>query len=283
MAAYFAENPPVKFDSKKESPLNDVHGRLIHCHIAFACAHMSSDARTTELRSNYDKIRSNVPSEVTLVAVSKLKPSSDIQILYDHGVRHFGENYIQELISKSEELPGDIKWHFIGSLQSNKAKLLASSVRGLYAVETVDSVKKANELNKGCRERTGRLNVYIQINTSDEPDKSGVSRAEAGPLARHIIEACDKLSLLGVMTIGALATSRAHGEENRDFSALKRVKADLDAELGVSLVLSMGMSEDYPDAIEQGSNEVRVGSSIFGARPPKKSERVEADTAEEKE
>lgn len=181
---------------------------------------LASPDRKSELLENLEKIKSNIPDSVTLIAVSKLKPASDVRVLYDAGHRHFGENYVQELLTKAAELPSDIQWHFIGGLQSNKCKTLASSIPNLFAVETVDTLKKANELNKGRKTldgaRDGRLNVFIQINTSGEEDKSGVEPEKAADLASHIIQECDALSLYGVMTIGALATSREHGE-NQDF------------------------------------------------------------------
>ncbi len=156
--------------------------------------------------------------EVRMVAVSKLKPASDIKIAYEAGQRHFGENYVQELIEKANQLPRDIQWHFIGGLQSNKCKLLASSVPNLYAVETVDSTKKAKELNKG-REGHDKLRIFLQVNTSGETEKSGVSPEHASALAKEIMTDSPNLELAGLMTIGSLARSRAGGE-NEDFKVL---------------------------------------------------------------
>jgi PLP dependent protein len=115
-------------------------------------------------------IKAASPSLVRLVAVSKYIPIDDIQSAYNAGQRHFGENYIQELITKSQQLPDDIKWHFIGALQSNKCKLLVEKVKNLWCVETVDSEKKAKLLEKGAAglERTALLKVFIQVNTSEE-------------------------------------------------------------------------------------------------------------------
>lgn len=131
-----------------------------------------------------------------------------------------GENYIQELIQKANELPKEIKWHFIGGLQTNKCKTLASSVPNLFAVETVDTAKKANELNKGRKaldpQPSGKLKVYIQVNTSGEESKSGVDPEAVEELAKHVKNECEALELYGLMTIGALATSQEHGE-NQDF------------------------------------------------------------------
>ena len=136
-----------------------------------------TEARKQELITNYNNTLQQVQSlnpKVNLVAVSKLKPSSDIMALYSIGVRHFGENYVQELIAKSQELPNDIKWHFIGGLQSGKAKDLSKHVANLYAVETIDSLKKCKQLdNTRVKVEGDDINVFLQINTSGEEQKSG--------------------------------------------------------------------------------------------------------------
>ena len=263
-----------------------------------------------------------------LVLVSKLKPASDILSLHSPPqpspsstttgpdptstvsspsvadvprALHFGENYQQELLEKSKILPGTIKWHFIGGLQSNKCVALARDTKSLWAVESVDSIKKAQLLDKGKAERKAKLaeaggdeadhkeeddllRVFVQINTSGEESKSGLSPPstsshEAAELCRFILEKCPNLYLQGVMTIGAIARSQATTEEteNEDFIALKQARDVLVKELGLTerrLELSMGMSSDFEAAIRQGSDEVRVGSSIFGERPPKKEAKV---------
>ncbi|KAF4624141.1 hypothetical protein G7Y89_g14029 [Cudoniella acicularis] len=214
---------------------------------------------------------------VRIVAVSKLKPPTDILALYqDPEVKqeHFGENYAQELMEKAEMLPKDIKWHFIGGLQSNKCKPLTTAVTNLFCVSSIDSPKKATQLNLGRSTHPSLppLNVHLQLNTSGEASKSGVSPGpETTTLATHILTTCPHLHLLGLMTIGAIARSQAlkAGEENEDFSVLKeerdRLEKELEGELkGRKLELSMGMSEDFEGAIAMGSDEVRVGSTIFG-------------------
>ena len=273
---------------------------------------------------------------VRLVAVSKLKPAADILSLHspppanlpaDHassapaptppssGHLHFGENYVQELLEKSRLLPRSVKWHFIGSLQSNKATQVARDVDSLWAVESVDSEKKASLLNKGRGERNERfrkeytdsderaakmheygleeqLRVFIQVNTSGEDSKSGLQpdSPELLSLAKHIRsdDACPNLHLQGVMTIGAIARSQATTEEteNEDFITLKSTRDKLAEDLGMedkdALELSMGMSEDFESAVRLGSSEVRVGSTIFGERPAKKDAKVIEDTETEK-
>jgi pyridoxal phosphate enzyme (YggS family) len=179
----------------------------------------------------------------------------------------------------------------IGGLQSNKCKQLAEQIPNLWCVSSVDSAKKANELEKGRRallERdthADKLRVMIQVNTSGEEAKSGVEPADALALCRHVLDACPHLELFGLMTIGAIARSQATapGCENEDFIALRDVRDSVAAELGWApdrLQLSMGMSADFEGAIALGSDEVRVGSEIFGERPAKKDAVVKEAVAE---
>ncbi|KAK5076027.1 hypothetical protein LTS08_002536 [Lithohypha guttulata] len=243
-----------------------------------------------------------------LVAVSKLKPATDILALHQPpssatentsipAQTHFGENYVQELLQKSQLLPKSIKWHFIGGLQSNKCQQLARDVSNLWAVESVDSDKKAKLLDKGRGQRNENsegttdkiegLRVFVQVNTSGEESKSGVEpkSAELKSLCKLIRDDCQNLKLQGLMTIGAIARSKATTAEteNEDFVSLRDNRDWLAQELGIDgaeLELSMGMSEDFEGAIAQGSDEVRVGSTIFGERPPKSEAKV-LENAEE--
>lgn len=235
-------------------------------------------ARQAELIENYEHVLKEVKSHekstsVTLVAVSKLKPSSDILALYNHGVRHFGENYVQELVAKSQELPKDIKWHFIGSLQSGKCKDLAKNIDNLYAVETIDALKKCKKLDS-ARKATGlpKINVYLQVNTSAEEQKAGYRLDNMDEVFETVdylqSDECETLTLQGLMTIGSFDQSTSDGEVNEDFARLVELKDILDKKYGLYLKLSMGMSNDFTTAISQGSTSVRVGSSIFGTRPP---------------
>ncbi|KAL1954097.1 hypothetical protein VTO42DRAFT_1752 [Malbranchea cinnamomea] len=260
-----------------------------------------SQARNTTLIANFKSVTSriasasstyakrNSPKPVRLVAVSKLKPASDILALHSLPTSHlhFGENYLQELLEKSKILPPDIRWHFIGGLQSNKCVALARDVRGLWAVESVDTEKKATLLNKGWAERWARgeeqacrdgverkLRVFVQVNTSGEESKFGVEPGEPTvALCRFIREKCSELHLQGLMTIGAIARSKATtpDNENEDFVCLRETRDLVARELDLDgkLELSMGMSEDFEGAIALGSDQVRIGSTIFGARPPK--------------
>lgn len=204
---------------------------------------------------------------VRLVAVSKTKPASALQEAYDAGQRDFGENYVQELLEKAPILPSDIRWHFIGHLQSNKAKALIEGVPSLAMVETVDTEKLASKLNTAV-EGAGRsrLPVFVQVNTSGEESKYGIEPGEACvELALYIAKNCPNLQLAGLMTIGMPDyTSRPE-----NFSCLSQCRKDVAEAVGMpesDLELSMGMSGDFEAAIEMGSTNVRVGSTIFGAR-----------------
>jgi len=232
----------------------------------------------------------------TLVAVSKYKPAADVFACFELGQRDFGENYVQELVDKAEHLPLEIRWHFIGTLQSNKAKILAS-IPNLYAVQTLTSVKAATALNKALSaDRTEPLNVLLQVNTSGEDNKSGLAplsaeatsgsgeEPELVQVARHVVSECPKLHLQGLMTIGSLTESLASAEKpNEDFEQLRHtrdllqetlIKAGLTSDGGKwgeggKLLLSMGMSSDFEAALKSDSDIVRVGTGIFGTRPKK--------------
>jgi len=208
-----------------------------------------------------------------LVAVSKTKPKEAVLEAYRQGQRHFGENYVKELVEKGgdpdvlEQCP-DIRWHMIGPLQSNKVNKVLS-VPNLHLLETLHSAKLASTVNAswgrlgGKAGRPDTLAVYVQVNTSGEAQKSGVPPEDACALARHVREACPYLALRGLMTIGGAGTGA------KDFKTLFECRAAVCAALGVpeeSLELSMGMSGDFEEAIQAGSGNVRVGSTIFGAR-----------------
>lgn len=181
----------------------------------------------------------------------------------------------------------------IGGLQSNKCKQLAEQIPNLWCVSSVDSEKKANELEKGRRalleqdSSAEKLCVMVQVNTSGEESKSGVEPTDTLALCEHVIEKCPHLQLLGLMTIGAIARSKetTPENENEDFVSLKDTRDKVARELGweqEKLELSMGMSADFEGAIGMGSDEVRVGSDIFGERPQKKDAIVKEEVAEGK-
>ncbi|KAK5097820.1 hypothetical protein LTR70_002862 [Exophiala xenobiotica] len=290
-----SDMPPLKIDPARSSTLLQ-NISSIHTRISSTC------------KSH------NISKVPRLVAVSKLKPATDILALHQPSADqpsppppqlHFGENYVQELLEKSKLLPQSIKWHFIGGLQSNKCAQLAKNVHSLWAVESVDSAKKAQLLDKGRGQRNEELKkeqdgngaadaeemlrVFVQVNTSGEESKSGVEpkSEDLVNLCKTIREECSNLKLQGLMTIGAIARSKATTPEteNEDFVNLRENRDWVAKELGVDseeLELSMGMSEDFESAIRQGSDEVRVGSTIFGERPPKSEAKVLENTEDGK-
>lgn len=219
------------------------------------------------------------PYTPRLVAVTKTKPIEMILYAYHHGQRHFGENYVQELVEKSHHPHlvdlKDIRWHFIGHLQRNKCNNVISCPN-LWAVETVDSERLANTLDASWGRKYSatdqKLRVFVQVNTSGETAKHGSSSVEVSTLVKCVIEQCTNLEFLGLMTIGKIGYDYSTGP-NPDFEHLVETRKKLcqDLSLDINTVeLSMGMSSDFEQAIEAGSTNVRIGSVIFGAREVKK-------------
>ncbi|KAB1221758.1 hypothetical protein CJ030_MR2G028593 [Morella rubra] len=211
------------------------------------------------------------PQQVRVVAVSKTKPVSLIRQVYDAGHRCFGENYVQELIEKAPQLPDDIEWHFIGNLQSNKVKPLLAGVPNLEMVESVDDEKIANHLDRAVASMGRKpLKVLVQVNTSGETSKFGVEPSGCVELAKHVSSGCPNLEFCGLMTIGMLD----YTSTPENFKTLSNYRTEVCKALGIpeeQCELSMGMSADFEQAIEMGSTNVRIGSTIFGAREyPKK-------------
>jgi len=238
----------------------------------FQMARAAETAAMVALRNVVQRVqqasdRVNRPAaQVRVVAVSKTKPVSVIQEVYDSGHRHFGENYVQELLEKAPQLPADIQWHFVGHLQSNKAKALVSGVPNLYMVESVDSLKVANHLDRAVS-GLGRqpLRVLVQVNTSGEKSKFGVEPSECVQLAKHVKKECPNLQFSGLMTIGMLD----YTSTPENFQTLASCREKVCRELDIpehECELSMGMSSDFENAIEMGSTNVRVGTTIFGPR-----------------
>lgn len=227
------------------------------------------------INAAYLKVVSNgIPrNEPRLVAVTKTKPVEMILHAYKQGQRHFGENYVQELVEKSQhpslvELE-DICWHFIGHLQRNKCNNVVACPH-LWAVETVDTERLANALDASWKKKGAdkKLGVYIQVNTSGEESKHGCQSDVALALVRHVIDCCSSLKFCGLMTIGRSSHDYFNGP-NPDFECLKEVQKRVCEELGMDMrevELSMGMSSDFEQAICAGSTNVRIGSVIFGSR-----------------
>jgi PLP dependent protein len=203
-------------------------------------------------------------SNTRLVAVSKTKPVEQIQALYDLGQRDFGENYVQELTEKAEQLPKDIRWHFIGHLQSNKVKFIAPFV---HLIHVVDSLKLLKEINKQALKNNRVIDCLLQIYIAKEETKFGLDEKELTQLLADI----PALSLANINISGlmGMASFSDNMETVRnEFRYLKTIfdKHELPTPDSRLRTLSMGMSSDYQIAIEAGSNMVRIGSLIFGER-----------------
>ncbi len=206
------------------------------------------------------------PSEVTLVAVSKTKPESDIQEIYGQGIRDFGENYVQELVEKIDHMPNDIRWHMIGHLQRNKVKYLARKAASIALIHSVDTYRLAEEINIQAKKNKTVIDILVEVNIADEGSKFGTSKEDALTLIQDIAS-LDGIHIRGLMTS---APNVKNAEENRTyFRAIKALAVDINSRNidNVEMdILSMGMTNDYQIAIEEGATMVRVGTAIFGAR-----------------
>ncbi len=200
---------------------------------------------------------------VTLVAVSKTKPNADIEAMYSFGQRDFGENYVQELVDKQASLPKDIRWHFIGHLQSNKVKYIAPFV---HLIHGVDSLKLLQEINKQGIKNNRVINCLLQIHIAQEETKFGLDETELAAI-KDIIDGLTNVSICGMM--GMASFTEDLNIVSTEFTYLKQLFDQHGQKLnnhGGWDTLSMGMSGDYPVAIKLGSNMVRIGSLLFGAR-----------------
>ncbi|MBC17347.1 Pyridoxal phosphate homeostasis protein [Pseudodesulfovibrio profundus] len=203
--------------------------------------------------------------DVSLVAVSKLHPASDIRALAETGQVDFGENYVQEAVGKQEELADlDVRWHFIGGLQSNKAKFVAGN---FALVHSVDSRKLANTLSNKALARDAVQDILLQVNIAGEEQKSGISVENLPELADAVME-MDGVRLRGLMTMPPFFDEPERARPV--FARLRQLRDELEGQLGISLPhLSMGMTGDFVPAVEEGATLVRIGTRIFGARPPR--------------
>jgi pyridoxal phosphate enzyme (YggS family) len=197
------------------------------------------------------------PKHVTLVAVSKIKPVSDIQKLYDLGQRDFGENYVQELEEKWQALPKDIRWHFIGHLQRNKVKYIAPFV---HLIHGVDSLKLLKEIDKQGRRCNRVIDCLLQVFIAQEETKFGMDENEVAELMG------DLRGLTHVRIRGLMGMASFTSDENKLRNEFGQLKALFDKFGNDWDILSMGMSGDYQLAVEEGSTMVRIGSLLFGAR-----------------
>ncbi len=218
------------------------------------------------IKHNLKQIKSTLPEQVKLVAVSKTKPNEIILEAYHAGQRIFGENKVQDLARKYEELPNDIEWHMIGHLQTNKVKYIAPFVHLIHAV---DSLKLLKTIDKEGKKHNRTINCLLQFHIAEESTKFGLNPKEAGLLLNsEDYAAMQNVCICGVM---GMATFTDDTEQvRREFKSLKTIfdtlKNNHFSNTNTFKEISMGMSDDYPIAIKEGSTMVRVGSSIFGAR-----------------
>ena len=218
------------------------------------------------IKENLEKIRVTLPKSVTLVAVSKTKPISDLQEAYDAGQRIFGENHALEMRDKHEVLPQDIQWHFIGHLQTNKIKYIIPFVK---LIHSVDSANLLEAVNKEAAKHGRVVDCLLQFHIAMEETKFGLDLEEARQLLdSDTFKQMQNVRICGVMGMATFTDDMA--EVRKEFKHLKEIfdtlKAKYFAEQSQFKEISMGMSDDYPIAVEEGATLVRVGSKIFGAR-----------------
>jgi pyridoxal phosphate enzyme (YggS family) len=220
------------------------------------------------IKENLVNIKNSLPANVTLVAVSKTKPNEAVLEAYEAGQRHFGENYVQELVDKHEQLPKDIHWHFIGHLQSNKVKYIAPFV---HLIHGVDSFKLLQEINKQALKNNRVIDCLLQLYIAKEETKFGLSFEECEAILNsEAFRALKNISIKGFM---AMASNTANSDQVKtEFLSVKTFSENLNTHflpitIGIPFpVLSYGMSGDYKLALEAGSNMLRIGSTIFGER-----------------
>jgi len=221
------------------------------------------------IQENINKIKQNIPNYVTIIAVSKFQPIEKIQSAYDAGHRDFGENYVQEMVDKYQLLPKDIHWHFIGHLQTNKVKYIVPFV---HLIHSVDSLKLLKEINKQAEKNQRVVSCLLQIHIAEEETKFGLSSQEAlDILSSEEVKSFQFIKIKGLM---GMATNTNNTEQiKKEFLSLKSIFDQFKNTFHIPNVqfeiLSMGMSNDYPLAIECGSNAIRIGTLIFGERPTK--------------
>tara|TARA_Y100000385_G_scaffold121713_1_gene126509 strand:+ start:1581 stop:2243 length:663 start_codon:yes stop_codon:yes gene_type:complete len=214
------------------------------------------------IQTNLSNIRTELPSHVTLVAVSKTKPIEDLIQAYQSGQRVFGENKIQEMAEKYQKMPKDVQWHMIGNIQRNKVKYMASFVD---LVHGVDSLKLLNEINKQAEKNKRIINCLIQIKIAQENTKFGMSFDQAKNLiSSKEVKKLKNISIVGLMGMASFTQDKT--QIKKEFKTLKSNFDNLQKIASNLMILSMGMSGDYTLAIENGSTMIRLGSSIFGAR-----------------
>lgn len=215
-----------------------------------------------DIKNNIAKLKSHLPKEVTLVAVSKTKPISDLEIAYEAGIRDFGENKVQEICQKYENFYEDVNWHLIGHLQTNKVKYIVGKV---HLIHSIDSISLVKEIEKRYAKENIMANGLIQVNIGRESQKYGILREDIYDII-DLIENCKNVKIKGIMVIipkGDDDQNRRYFRETKELFDEIGQKKYKNVKMGI---LSMGMTHDYNLAIEEGSNMVRIGQGIFGVR-----------------
>jgi pyridoxal phosphate enzyme (YggS family) len=222
------------------------------------------------IKENLLKIKSQLPNHVTLVAVSKTKPVADLMEAYNAGQRIFGENKIQEMTDKWEEMPKDIQWHMIGHVQTNKVKFMAEYVSLIHGV---DSLKLLQEINKQAQKHNRVIDCLLQIYIAEEESKFGLDEEELDEILKQVENDNSELKNIRIVGLMGMATFTDNQSQiKKEFDNLKTIFDKINAKaiskdaINRVSILSMGMSGDYKLAIECGSTMVRIGSSIFGNR-----------------
>ena len=217
------------------------------------------------IEENLIQLKKSIPNNVHLIAVSKTKPVSSIREAYNTGHLDFGENKVQELVNKQAELPKDIRWHMIGHLQSNKVKYIAPFIHMIHGVE---SFKLLKEINKQGKKHNRVIKCLLQFHIAQETTKFGLSYQDAiAILEDELYPELQNISICGVMGMATFSNDEAF--VLKEFDSLKEIFTKLVAHSSITndfKIISMGMSNDYELAIQKGSNMVRIGSKIFGAR-----------------
>ena len=235
---------------------------------------MEETIQSMELAQNYKTVKENVTKaceqagrseqEVTLLAVSKTKPVDMLMDVYRSGSIDFGENKVQELVDKIPQMPSDVRWHMIGHLQTNKVKYIIDKV---CMIHSVDSLKLAEEIDKRAAQHGITMDILIQVNAAQEESKFGITTGETGQMIRDILASCPHVRIRGLMCIAPFEDNPE--DAGQYFAAVKALYDEYAKMQHPNLdfkYLSMGMSNDFEVAIENGSNLIRVGTSIFGAR-----------------
>lgn len=215
-----------------------------------------------DVKSNLLNITKTIPKEVTLIAVSKYKPLQVLEEAYNFGVRDFGENKVQEFLEKYENFHEDVKWHFIGHLQTNKVKYIVGKT---HLIHSLDSIKLLNQLEKIYGENNLIANVLIQINIGREENKYGILEENLRALINEV-EKCSFVKVKGIMVIlpkGDEVSNRSYFR--RTYELWNEIKSEHLKNVSME-ILSMGMTNDYETAIEEGTNTIRIGEGIFGKR-----------------